>query len=233
MGKKSRAINEGLRILPRHIPPEQRSFNSHQERIPFMLNFSTALRRCLLRHRAIVLTALFLLACCVAGISRAAEPQGVLEIQIKDHRDAIGDFAKLSIVIDKILVSPKAGLKIWQTGWKELNASTEIVDLTKYIGKPTARVLRSNIDAGSFDAFHLKLKNIDGVLKKNQKAAPVKNTIGPVKLSFEVPAKGETILVIDLTVVDLSDHPPRGYELGIRGYELYTNGKLLSKVPPG
>ena len=134
-----------------------------------------------------LVTALLVLGCCcLASISRAAEARGMLEIQIKDHRDAIGDFAKLNITID----------------------------------------------AGSFDDFQLNLRNIDGVLKKNQKNAPVKNTVGPVKLSFDVPAKGETILVIDLTVVDLSDHPPRGYELGIRGYELYTNGKLIGKVPP-
>lgn len=181
----------------------------------------------------IVLTALLLACSCLTSIVRAAEPQGVLEIQIKDHRDAIGDFAKLNIVIDKILISPKAGFKIWQTGWKELKPAPETVDLTKHIGKPTARVFRLSIDAGSFDAFHLRLKKIDGVLKKNQKAAPVKNTIGPVKLSFDVPPKGETILIIDLNVVDLSDHPPRGYELGIKGYELYTNGKLIQKIPPG
>jgi hypothetical protein len=36
-----------------------------------------------------------------------------------------------------------------------------------------------------------------------------------------------------LTVMDMSDHPPRGYELQIKGYELYNNGKLLGKVPPG
>ena len=185
-------------------------------------------------HSALLLTALVLSACCwFASSARAAEPQGILEIQIKDHRDAIGDFSKLDVVIDKILVSPKPGMRIWRTGWKELNASPNIVDLTKYVGKPTARVFRGAVDAGPFDAFHLKLKTIDGVLKKTRKGAPVKNTLGPVKLLFEVPAKGETILVIDLTVLDLSDHPPRGYELGIKGYELYTNGKLIGKVPPG
>jgi hypothetical protein len=31
----------------------------------------------------------------------------------------------------------------------------------------------------------------------------------------------------------MSDHPPRGYELEIQGYELFTNGKLIQKVPPG
>jgi hypothetical protein len=33
--------------------------------------------------------------------------------------------------------------------------------------------------------------------------------------------------------MDMSDHPPLGYELAIRGYELYDNGKLVDKVPPG
>jgi hypothetical protein len=34
-------------------------------------------------------------------------------------------------------------------------------------------------------------------------------------------------------VLDMSDHPPRSYELAINGYELYTNGKLIDKIPPG
>jgi hypothetical protein len=197
-----------------------------------MVNLS--LPTCFALYSRSFVTILFVLGFCgVASISRAAEPQGVFEVQIKDHRDAIGDFAKLNVVIEKILVSPKAGLTFWRTGWNELTASPDTVDLTKHVGKPSARVFRANIQAGSFDAFHLKLKAIDGVLKKTQKSASVKNTLGPVKLSFDIPAKGETVLVIDLTVVDLSDHPPRGYELGIRGYELYTNGKLVGKVPPG
>lgn len=166
-------------------------------------------------------------------LSAAGPEQGILEIQIKDHRDAIGDFAKLDITIDKIGISPKPGLLFWQKGWKELTPKTATVDLTQYVGKKTVSVFRGAIDARVFDAFHLRLKSIAGVLKKATRDATVKNTLGPVKLAFDVPAKGETLLVIDLTVTDMSDHPPRGYELGIRGYELYTNGKLLGKIPPG
>jgi hypothetical protein len=54
-----------------------------------------------------------------------------------------------------------------------------------------------------------------------------------VKLAFNVTPQGKTLLIIDLVVTDFSDHPPRGYELGLRGYELYTNGKLIERVPPG
>lgn len=163
----------------------------------------------------------------------AQREQGLIDIQIKDHREAIDDFAKLNIVIDKILISPKPGLKFWQTGWKDLGAASQTVDLTKHVGNKTATVFRGFFDAGTFDAFHLKLKSIDAVLKKNQRGAPVKNTIQPVKVSFDVPAKGETILIVDLVVTDFSDHPPRGYELGIKGYEIYTNGKLTKRIPPG
>ena len=69
--------------------------------------------------------------------------------------------------------------------------------------------------------------------RKTGRHAPVKNSIGPIKLSFHVEPQRATVLVLDLTVIDLSDHPPRGYELSLKGYELYTNGKLVDKVPPG
>ena len=176
---------------------------------------------------------LLLTHCLLTSASAAQREQGVLEIQIKDHRDAIGDFAKLNITIEKLLISPKPGLKFWRTGWHELKTASNSIDLTQYVGKKTLKIYRGPMDAGSFDAFHLKIKTIEGLLKKNQRAAIVKNTIGPVKLSFEVTPIGETILLIDLVVTDFSDHPPRGYELGLRGYELYANGKLIDKVPPG
>ena len=163
----------------------------------------------------------------------AASEQGVLEIQIKDHREAIDDFAKFNIAIDRILISPKAGIKFWQTGWKELTPAIATVDLTQYTGKKTARIFRGELPPGSFDALHLKIKNITALLKKTHRPAPVKNTVAPFKLSFQLPAKGETLLVLDLIATDFSDHPPRGYELGIGGYELYTDGKLIEKIPPG
>ena len=163
----------------------------------------------------------------------AAPAQGVLEIQIKDHREAIGDFAKFKITIDKISISPKPGLMFWKTGWKDLAPSMRNIDLTQYVGKKAATVFRGALDAGAFDALQIKIKSIETVLKKTSGRTPVKNTLGALKLSFEVPAQGETVIILDLVVTDFSDHPPRGYELGIKGYEVYTNGKLVDKIPPG
>ena len=54
-----------------------------------------------------------------------------------------------------------------------------------------------------------------------------------MKSSFDVRPRGETLLILDLVVTDFSDHPPRGYELGLKGFELYTNGKPTEKIPPG
>lgn len=184
------------------------------------------------RALTLFLTLLFT-HCLVTPASAAQREQGVLEIQIKDHRDAIGDFAKLNITIEKFLISPKPGLKIWPTDWKEIGFTSSPVDLTQYVGKKTARIFRGTIDAGSFDAFHLKIKTIDGLLKNKQRSVPVKDKTGPVKLSFDIKPQGDTILILDLVVSDMSDHPPLGYELGIRGLELFTNGKLVEKIPPG
>jgi hypothetical protein len=176
----------------------------------------------------------FVLAICFAFPAMAADPsQGVLEVRLKDHREAIGDFAKLIVTVGEILISPKPGFMFWQRGWKSLAVAPETVDLTKYLSKNSARIYRGSLNPGGFDAIHLKLKEVSCILKKGQRAAPIKNTIGPIKFPFEIRVKGETLIVLDLVVMDMSDHPPHGYELAIRGYELYDNGKLVDKVPPG
>ena len=41
------------------------------------------------------------------------------------------------------------------------------------------------------------------------------------------------MVVIDLSLMDMSDHPPATYELQLAGYEIYNNGKLVDKIPPG
>jgi Domain of unknown function (DUF4382) len=183
-----------------------------------------------IHSRILLLTLVFCLTARAAG---AAESQGTFEVRIKDHREAIGDFSQLTLTVGEILISPKPGLKFWQNRWKGLAATRESIDLTKYVGKNSALIFRGRLNSGAFDAIHLKLKEIIGLLKKTQRSAEIKNTIGPIKLPFEIRAQGETMIVLDLVVLDMSDHPPRGYELGVRGYELYTNGKLLDKVPPG
>jgi hypothetical protein len=201
-----------------------RKRNSQGHRFPRFLEPVTASI-----YGRILILALFL----TTPAPGAAESQGTFEVRIKDHREAIGDFSQLTLTVGELLISPKAGVKFWQSGWRGLAAAPESIDLTKYVGKNSARIFRGSVNTGAFDAIHLKLKEVNGLLTKGQRSAKIKNAVGPIKFPFEIRAQSETVIVLDLVVMDMSDHPPRGYELGVKGYELYINGKLVDKVPPG
>lgn len=166
-------------------------------------------------------------------LAASVQAEGTLEIRIKDHREAIGDFAKLMLTLDKIAISPKAGLKFWQSGWKNLDPLVSVIDLTRYVDQQSAQVFRGTLADGTFDGLQVKLKQVAGTLKKKQRAAKIKNSVGPIKLPFKIAPKDETLIILDLVVLDMSDHPSQGYDLGIKGWELYTNGKLVDKIPPG
>jgi len=169
----------------------------------------------------------------LSGVITGQAWGGILEVRVKDHREAIGDFSKFEILIDTVRISPKIGLKFWQMGWKELKLTLSKVDLTKYTGKQSAIIFRGKIAPGTFEAVHLKLRAIEGVLKRNKSEAPVKNSLRPIKLAFSVGTKNDILIILDLTVVDMSDHPPSGYELHLKGYEVYSDGKLVEKILPG
>lgn len=162
-----------------------------------------------------------------------AARRGVLEVRVKDHRDAIGDFARLDVILDTIRIRPRASSNIGRGDWRDLNLSQQKIDLTKYSGQRSARVFRGEIAPGSFDAIHLKLKKIEGMRKGTMKTALVRDRVGPIRLAFTIKSHELTLIVLDLAVIDLSDHPAQGYELYLKGYELYLNGKLTERVPPG
>jgi len=177
--------------------------------------------------RAVVLVLTFILFPVVA------RADGILEIRIKDHREAIGDFAKLILSLDKIAISPKAGLKFWQTGWKYLDPGIKTIDWTQYIDNKSAQIFRGTLPDGSFDGIEVKLKEVAGTLKKGAAAVKVKNLVSAVKLPFQIASNRSTLIVLDFVVLDMRDHPPQGYELGIKGWELFVDGKLIDKIPPG
>ena len=71
------------------------------------------------------------------------------------------------------------------------------------------------------------------MLKESSEVAAVADEAGPVRLPFDIRAGETSRIVVDLVVLDMSDHPNRGYEVHVRGYELYYNDALADKVPPG
>lgn len=158
---------------------------------------------------------------------------GTLEIHLTDHREAIGDFTRLDVDIDTVRVHPRRLLSLRQTDWLDLSPAVVSVDLTQYTEKRTIAVWRGELPSGRFEAVHLKLKNAAGELKESAELVSVADEARPIRLPFDVRANDVTRIVVDLVVLDMSDHPKRGYEVHVRGYELYYNDTLTDKVPPG
>ena len=159
--------------------------------------------------------------------------RGTLEVRLKDHREAIGDFARLEVSVETLRLSAEASPKSSQPGWKDLRPSVQKIDLTKYTGEHSAVIFQGELESSRFEVVHLKLGKVEGTLKKSQDQALITNRIGPIRLAFSVQQNGSTQIVLDLVVLDVRDHPSGSYELHIKGYELYTNGKLIDKIPRG
>jgi hypothetical protein len=166
------------------------------------------------------------------GCSRQSG-KGILEVRIKDHEEAIGYFSKVNIGLETVRLSPKIGFRFWRLGWLSLNPSLAELDLTQFVNNSGVIVFREKIDAGSFEAFDLKIRSVRGILKDGSREVAIDNKVKPVALSFSVNPGELTTIVIDLSLMDMSDHPPATYELQLAGYEVYNNGKLVDKVPPG
>ena len=162
-----------------------------------------------------------------------ASAAGTLEIHVTDHREAIGDFARLDVEIDTVRLHPKRLLSLRRSDWLDLQPAVANVDLTQVTEKRTIAIWRGDLPTGRFEAVHLKLKGAGGELKESAEAVPVADEARPIHLPFDVRANDVTRVVVDLVVLDMSDHPNRGYEVHVRGYELYYNDTLADKVPPG
>jgi hypothetical protein len=159
--------------------------------------------------------------------------RGLIEVKIKDHRDAIGDFKSVIVNVQTIRLSPKVGLKFWQLGWIALNPTVQRIELTQYAGGSSATIFQGSMESRSFEALDLKIGRVDGVLKKEGGQVPINNKLTPITLPWVLNSGEVIMIVLDLSVVDMSDHPPEAYELQLVGYEVYRNGKLIDKIPPG
>ncbi len=158
---------------------------------------------------------------------------GTLEIRLKDHREAIGDFIQLEVSVETLRLGHNAGLKSSETGWKELRPSVQTIDLTELTEGHSTVIFKGELASSRFEAVHLKLGKVEGTLQKGRGQVVITNRIGPIRLAFSVQQNESTNIVLDLVVLDIREHPTGGYELHIKGYELYTNGKLMEKIPPG
>lgn len=162
-----------------------------------------------------------------------AQAAGTLEVRVKDHRDAIDDFRSVDLRFGKLRLAPNARMRSTDPGWLELAPQLDRMDLTRYKdGASAATVYKGTLPPGRFAAVDLQVTDIRGIRKAGV-PDEVKNAVGPIRLGFEIKPAATTVVILDLELLDLSDHPGRGYELLIKGYELYENDRLLQKIPPG
>ena len=140
---------------------------------------------------AFVLATGLILSGCSASSDSGDASTGTLEIHVTDHREAIGDFARLDVEIDAVRLHPKRLLSLRQGDWLDLQPSVASVDLTQYTDNRTLAIWSGELPAGRFEAVHLKLKGAGGELKASAEAAPVADEAGPIRLPFDVKS-GET-----------------------------------------
>ncbi|MFQ5801711.1 MAG: DUF4382 domain-containing protein [Candidatus Methylomirabilales bacterium] len=151
-------------------------------------------------------------AACSAETQHASD-HGQLEVRVKDHREAIADFRRLELDISQIGI--QGGLRPQASAWVLFAPSRRNVDLTQLVDGKYAILLTEDTPAARYRWIRFDLEQVEGVLK-NGRRPHMKVFDDPVAYPFRIVSGKRTVLTIDLTVVDVTDHPGKGYELHIR-----------------
>lgn len=167
----------------------------------------------------------FVLAMLVtASAASAGSPSpGRLEVRITDHREAIGEFASLRVIISTVALHRRGTPRT--QGWLEIPATTPEVDLTRHVGGPGALLLARDLEPGEFDAIRLTIRSVAGSLKRG-KSAPVAAHLPAAGVSITVRTGRLTVCTVDLAVLDIGDHPGGGYDLVIKRVHAATRGGI-------
>jgi len=151
---------------------------------------------------------MLLLVSCSSGV---ASP-GLIEVRITDHREAIGDFDRLDIIIERVGFHPAGAART--EGWIDLDPDTAIVDLTQVLDGTTVSVLEASLPAGDYDAVRLHITNGEGDLKIGE-SVMVSGFEQAVRLPFLIRPDNRTAIIFDIVVESEDDHPGGGYEINI------------------
>lgn len=149
-----------------------------------------------------------LLVSCASG---TVSP-GRINVRITDHREAIGDFDRLDITIERIGVHPASAART--EGWVDFEPDTAVVDLTQVLDGRTAAVLEAELPTGEYDAVRLRVASGAGNLKTGETVS-MPGFEQAVRVPFAVRADVTIRIVIDLIVESEDDHPGGGYEINI------------------
>lgn len=155
---------------------------------------------------------LLILSLLLGSCSSGAVSPGRIEVRITDHREAIGDFDRLDITIERIGVHPASAART--EGWIDFEPDTAGVDLAQVLDGRTAAVLEAELPAGEYDAVRLHVASGAGDLKTGE-VVTVSGFEQAVRVPFVVHADAVVGIVIDLVVESEDDHPGGGYEINI------------------
>lgn len=138
---------------------------------------------------------------------------GQLEVRVKDHREAIGDFRRLHLDISKIGI--QSGLRPQASAWLLFTPARRRVDLTQLLEERYAVLLTEDVPAAQYRWIMLDIDIAEGDLKDGRRSS-IEAFDDPVAFPFRIASEKKTLLTVDLIVVDVSDHPGKEYELHIR-----------------
>jgi hypothetical protein len=147
-------------------------------------------------------------------IGCAASPSpGHLEVRVRDHREAIGDFSELWLTFSSVDIHPTGQPR--SEGWIEFEPSVQRLDLTQYVEGQEAVIVQTTPEIGIYNAVRLRVDQVSATLTNGQ-PAEVLVDFETVALDFRVQEGRTTVLSLDLVVLDLSDHAGQDYALQLR-----------------
>lgn len=142
-----------------------------------------------------------------------ASDHGQLEVRVKDHREAIADFRRLEFNISQIGI--QGGMRPQESAWLLFAPTRRNFNLTQLVDGKYAVLLTEDVPAARYRWIRFDLEGVQGVLKNGRRPS-IKVFDDPVAFPFRIVSGKRTVLTIDFIVVDVTDHPGKGYELHIQ-----------------
>lgn len=153
----------------------------------------------------------FLLGTLLAACAPTSQEPGLLEIRIQDHEIAIDQFQSTEVTISGLEMH--TAIPDQETGWIDLSIEPITLDLTQYVGGPYAVIFDGEALQGSYDGVRIMVSEGGGVLKDGTEVELELPEFSSLPIAFAIQPGVETVLLMDLVVVTLEDHPEGGYSL--------------------
>lgn len=164
--------------------------------------------------------------------TRVAGAEAGLALLITDHREAIDDFEELHLIIPRFalqLAGAPLGLD-----WLEYRSSISAFDLTQLQGGSIVSLGQPQVPSGHYHAVRLQVRQAQGRLHDGT-VLTVPLQLSELPLGIEALPGTVTPVLIDLTVLDLSDHG-QGYALvspGVYRGQAEVEARLSPAGRPG